>query len=117
MFLWTSLALGAPSIAIADLDNHTGDARLDAAGPGTASILVTRLAAVPDLTIVERTRLQAVLSEIELSSGGAVDDATRVEAGRIIGADVRALLDQQIDQAGPVKAPAVAQQEALPFRR
>jgi len=85
--LLAQIALAVPAVAVADLSNHTGQARFDAAGPGTASMIVTKLAQIDDMRVVERTQLQQVLKEIELSKGGAVDDATRVEAGRLIGAD------------------------------
>ena len=77
----------APTLAIADLDNDTGDPSFDAAGPGLASILITRFARTESVRVVERARLRDVLDEIELGASGVVDPATAAEAGKLLGAD------------------------------
>ncbi len=84
---WCNLVIASPTLAIADLQNHTGETRFDGAGPGAANVLVAKLAGASSLTLVERSRLQAILAELELSQTGLVDRATAVEAGKLVGAD------------------------------
>lgn len=83
----SAVADDPPTIAISDLSNDTGDPSFDAAGPGLASILITRFARTESVQVVERGRLRDVLAEIELGASGAVDPATAAEAGKLLGAD------------------------------
>jgi TolB-like protein len=76
-----------PTIAIADLQNRTGDPAWEGAGAGVAEILLSRFSRVEALQVVERARLADVLGEIALGQGGLVDPATAAEAGRLLGAD------------------------------
>ena len=78
---------GPPTLAIADLDNDTGDPSFDVAGPGLASILITRFARTESVRVVERGRLRDVLAEIELGASGALDPDTAAQAGKLLGAD------------------------------
>lgn len=81
----------APTVAIADLDNHTGDASMDAAGAGVASVLISKFSKVDALQVVERARLQELLAEMDLARAGVVDPATAAEAGKVLGADYMVL--------------------------
>ena len=78
---------GPPTIAISDLSNDTGDPTFDSAGPGLASILITRFARTESVQVVERGRLREVLAEIDLGASGAVDPSTAAQAGKLLGAD------------------------------
>jgi TolB-like protein len=60
------------------------DSTLQPLERGFADLLTTDLAQVKALTVVERTRLQAILDEIKLAQTGAVDSTTAVRAGRLI---------------------------------
>lgn len=80
-----------PTVAIADLDNHTGDASMDAAGAGVASVLISKFSKVDALQVVERARLQELLAEMDLAQAGVVDPATAAEAGKVLGADYMVL--------------------------
>lgn len=80
-------ALARPVLAIADLENHTGDPRYDPAGPGVAALLVTRFLRTEAVTVVERERLQAIVAELELGQSGLVDPATAARAGQLVGAE------------------------------
>ena len=51
---------------------------------GFAELLATDLSRVKALTVVERSRLQAILDEIKLAQSGAVDSTTAVRAGKLI---------------------------------
>ncbi|MCO4746502.1 MAG: hypothetical protein KC912_17020 [Proteobacteria bacterium] len=80
-------AFGAPKLAIAAIDNHTGDATLDGAGHGVAAVLTSKFTKVEAVDVVERERLASLVQEIELGASGLVDPSTAAEAGRILGAD------------------------------
>ncbi len=80
-------AWAKPVIAIVDLDNHTGDPQYDPAGPGVAALLVTRFVRTDAVTVVERSRLQEVIGELELGQSGLVDPASAAEVGRLLGAE------------------------------
>jgi len=51
---------------------------------GMAELIVTDLAKVKSLTVLERERVQALVDEMSLSRAGATDAATAVRAGRLI---------------------------------
>ena len=75
-----------PVLAVLDLDNRTGDPAYDAAGPGVAQVLVSKFARVDTVKVVERVKLSAVLGELALQRGSAIDDKTAVKAGKLLGA-------------------------------
>jgi TolB-like protein len=55
-------------------------------GRAVAELLTTDLAQTDRLTLVERSRLQFLLDELDLAARGAVDPATGARAGRLVGA-------------------------------
>lgn len=55
-------------------------------GKAIPRILMTELGANPDLRIIERERLQAVLDELKLTASAVVDPATAARVGRLVGA-------------------------------
>ncbi len=57
-------------------------------GKAIHAMVISDLTNVPGLNIVERTRLQALLAEIELGGTGLVEEGTAVRAGRLLGAGV-----------------------------
>ena len=57
-------------------------------GKAIYAMVISDLANVPNLQIVERIRLQALLSEMELGGAGLVEEGTAVRAGRLLGAGV-----------------------------
>lgn len=76
----------APTLAVLDLDNHTGDPSFDAAGPGVAQVLVSKFARVDEVTVVERARVAAVMDELKLQKSKAIDDKSAVAVGKLLGA-------------------------------
>ena len=74
-------AVGVPPMAIT-----ASDTGLSALGYGLSDLLANDLARSSRLTVVERLQLDAVLRELDLARGGAVDTATAPRIGRIIGA-------------------------------
>lgn len=82
-----SIAFATPTVAIADLANHTGDSRFDGAGPGVAGILVSRFQGSGAVQVVERRALEVLLVEQQLTVDGLTDPRTAARAGRLLGAD------------------------------
>ncbi len=89
------MALGAPRSARADArptvavlyfdyEGKSDDMRL--LRKGLAQMLITDLAALPQLRVVERERLQAVLDELDLGQTRRVDPATANKVGKLLGA-------------------------------
>ncbi len=84
----TALAApSAPTLAVADLQNFTGDARYDPAGPGAATMLMSKFTGLSSVQVVERGALETILEELALNQSDLVDRSTAVEAGRLLGAD------------------------------
>ena len=76
-------------IVLAILPLQQGPTSEAYAGLGTplAGMLVADLAQVEGVTLVERSQLDALQDEIELSGSGAIDPASAIEAGKLLGAD------------------------------
>ena len=97
--LWAfSIALPAPIeaqstaedrkvLAVLYFDNHTGDERFEHLGKGMAEMLITDLSGLPALRLVERARLQDLISEQELSRSNHSNPETALRIGRILAAE------------------------------
>jgi TolB-like protein len=80
---------GKPVIAVMYFDNNSfgkDRADYDGLGKGIADMLITDMASNPSVRIVERERIQALLTEQNLTKGGAVDPQTAIRLGKIVGA-------------------------------
>jgi tetratricopeptide (TPR) repeat protein len=65
--------------------NFTGaDAALAPLGRGLADLMVSDLSLVPTLTLLERTRVQVLIDEIQRGQSGRVDPATAARSGRML---------------------------------
>lgn len=82
----SAVAASVPTLAVTYFDNNTDQDRFDPLGRGLADMLITDLAGLEGLTVVERGRLNDVLSELELQSSSFVDPTTAVQVGRGLGA-------------------------------
>lgn len=85
----TAIAQSKPTVAVLPFTNSAIGKANEELGPlskGLADLLISALAANPGIRVVERDRIQAVMEEQKLSSSGAVDAATAVKVGKIIGA-------------------------------
>lgn len=87
----TLVAIHAPSadaatLAVTYFDNNTSDARFDPLGRGLADMLITDLSVVDELSVVERGRLNDILSELQLQASTFVDPKTAVAVGKGVGA-------------------------------
>src|SRR5258708_225610 len=83
----TSGVMVAPtpgSVAVLPLRFSGSDSSLRPLERGFADLLTTDLGRSSQLTLVERGRLQALLDEMRLQSGGATDAASNVRAGQLV---------------------------------
>ncbi|MGE4299126.1 MAG: CsgG/HfaB family protein [Desulfovibrionaceae bacterium] len=77
------------TLAILPFDNNsfTDTAQYEPLEQGLSAMLISDLTqAGPALKVIERTRIKELLKEIALGQSGAVDQATAVRAGKILGA-------------------------------
>ncbi len=83
------LGLGqAATLAVLPLEQGAASEQYEGLGVPLAGMLTADLAQAPGLTLVERQRLDALLSEIELGESGYLDPATALRAGRGAGAEL-----------------------------
>lgn len=87
-----------PTVAVSYFDNNTGQAELGPLAKGLADMLITDLAAVPGIQIVEREKLNQALAELQLSRSRFIDPATAQKLGR--GLAARYLLTGGYTMAG-----------------
>src|SRR5688500_11066917 len=89
--LLLSLLLAAearrPAISVLYFDNNTNQHELEVMRKGLADMIVTDLVAWDGVTVVERDRLEAVLTELKLQKTRSFDQATAVKVGKLIGAE------------------------------
>jgi len=94
-----------PTIAVLYFDYGGKQADLEPLRQGLAQMLITDLAELGEIRVVERTRLNAVLEEQKLAASGKVDAATAARIGKLLGA--RALvLGSYFDLAGTLRIDA-----------
>ena len=74
------------TVCVLYFDNHTADPAFDVLGKGLADMVVTDLAQVPGVTVVEREKLEAVLAELRLQASTLVEPATAQRVGKLVGA-------------------------------
>lgn len=77
---------GKNVIAIVDFQNTSQNTRLDYLEKTIPEAVSTTMARSGRLEIVERSRLEAAMLEMEMSMLGVVDEATAAELGRAVGA-------------------------------
>ncbi|MBI5477917.1 MAG: hypothetical protein HY906_03615 [Deltaproteobacteria bacterium] len=77
---------GRPTISVLYFENRTGRADYDVLRKGLADMIVTDLTAWDGVTVVERERLEAVLTELKLQQTKAFDAKKRQKIGQLLGA-------------------------------
>ena len=77
----------APTLAITYFDNNSADTKYDPLGHGLADMLITDLANIQSLQVVERRRLSAILDELKLQESSFIDPRSAVEVGKGLGAN------------------------------
>lgn len=75
-----------PRLAVLPFEVDSPDPDHAVLGSGIANMLVTDLSRTSRIEVVERTRLVAILGELDLQRSGRVDEATAVDVGRLAGA-------------------------------
>ena len=75
-----------PTIAILYFDYGGKKTELEPLREGLAQMLITDLAELGEIRVVERARLNAVLEEQKLAASGKVDAATAARIGKLLGA-------------------------------
>ncbi|MFK7926874.1 MAG: CsgG/HfaB family protein [Myxococcota bacterium] len=87
--LWVSTpSLAARTLAVLPLEKGAGDASYDGLGTALAGMLVSDLAHVEGLQLVERQRLSDVLDELELSKTRFIDPKSAQTLGKGLGSDL-----------------------------
>jgi TolB-like protein/tetratricopeptide (TPR) repeat protein len=74
------------TVTVLYFDNDTGDASLTYLGKGLADMMITDLAAVPAIQVVEREKLEALLKELKLQRTKYFDPKTAQQIGKGVGA-------------------------------
>jgi TolB-like protein len=78
-------AVGSEAVVVMPFRN-LGSAEYDPLSVGLAQMIITDLSHVPSLKVVERLKIAAVVSEIQLGGSGLVDPDTVVRSGKLLGA-------------------------------
>ncbi len=88
LLLFPAVALAGPgTLAVMYFENQ-GNPELESLKVGLSQMLITDLQGeVPGLTVVERTRLQEILDELELGHQGKVEPGTAARVGKLLGAE------------------------------
>ena len=79
---------GKPTVAIMAFSNGSfgKDARdYDGLAKGIPAMLITDMQANPNIRVIERDQVQALVDEQKLVTGGQVDQATAVKIGKLLG--------------------------------
>lgn len=80
-------ALAGPgTVGVLYFENQ-GNPDLEPLKVGLTQMLITDLRGTPGVTVIERTRLQAILDELALGHEGPVDPATAARVGQLLGAE------------------------------
>lgn len=74
------------SIAVLYFNNKTGQEKLTPLEKGLAVMLMTDLAKVDQIQVIERVRLQALLDEMNLGVSGLMEGKTAPRVGKLLGA-------------------------------
>ena len=82
--LATQPAADPHTVAVMPLQFSGADSTLKPLERGFADLLTTDLARSSQLTLVERSRMQALLDEVKLQQTGATDATTNVRAGKLV---------------------------------
>src|SRR5687768_11167449 len=82
-------AQAKPVVAVLPFDNNSvgkDAADYNGAGKGMAELMTNDLLSNPNVVVVERERIQALLVEQNLTKDKTIDPATAIRLGKIIGA-------------------------------
>jgi len=75
------------SYAVFNFNIQGNDESLRSLQKALTAMTISDLAQIKSISVIERTRLQALLDEMKLGQSGAVDPSTAPKAGRLLGAE------------------------------
>ena len=76
------------SIAILYFENNNDDDReLQRLSKGLCSMMIEHFQDTSDMKVIERARIQSILSELEMTRGPQFDQATVAKIGKLVGAE------------------------------
>lgn len=75
------------SYAVFNFNVQGGDESLRSFQKALTAMTIADLAQIKGISVIERTRLQALIDEMKLGQSGAVDPSTAPQAGRLLGAE------------------------------
>lgn len=87
------------SIAVLNVNNKSEQARLNFLQKGLALMLITDLAKVEQIQVIERVRMQALLDEIGIGDSGPENDETTIRVGKLLGVNYSTSGDILADEA------------------
>jgi len=87
------------SVAVLNFRNLGGNAGFDPLAKGLADMVITDLSQVKSLTVIERSRMQALFEEMGLGQAGFVDEQTAPRVGQLLGVK-KVLQGSFLDLAG-----------------
>ncbi len=75
------------TVAVLYFVNHTGEPRYDPFGKGLASMMISDLAPLSYLRVVEREHLESLIRELQLQQTAFFDPETALRIGQFVGAE------------------------------
>ncbi|HGJ67377.1 TPA: hypothetical protein ENS27_18600 [bacterium] len=75
-------------VGVLYFDRNSPNEALETYRTGLTDMFISKLQNVPELRVVERTKLDSIMGEFELSEMGAIDPETAQKIGRLLGAQV-----------------------------
>jgi TolB-like protein len=94
-----------PTVAVLYFDYSGKKAELEPLREGLAQMLITDLADLREIRVVERARLKAVLEEHNLAASGKVDAVSAARVGKLLGAH-ELVLGSYFDLGGALRVDA-----------
>jgi TolB-like protein len=94
-----------PTVAVLYFDYAGKDDALGVLRKGLAQMMISDLSSLPEVRLVERTRLEEVLAELKLSQSGKIDQASAARVGKLLGARYL-VLGSYFDMLGVLRADA-----------
>ncbi len=82
-----SSAPAGNTVAVLNFKNASSDATLNPLQKGFAFMLMTDLASVPDIQLVERVKLQALVQELNMGASGIVENTSAPRMGKLLRAN------------------------------
>jgi TolB-like protein len=99
------LADGRPTVAVLYFDYSGKDDQMAVLKKGLAQMLISDLAGLDSIRLVERERLEAVLAELKLAQTAKIDPQTAARVGKLLGARYL-VLGGYFDLMGTLRADA-----------